>query len=144
MSNATKTEDPADFRIPVVRHFIACERIDTVASSKQYSLIDVIHAIKPFPGAAYPRIHPQLCLFAQMTNGRGSHSCQVQRLFLDDESTNTSNAVVLDIGTDPLIVHGWPILLKNVFFQRPGLYEFRLVCDAQVIAKEPIILRENP
>jgi hypothetical protein len=44
---------------------------------------------------------------------------------------------------DPLIVHGWPIRLKNVLFERPGLFEFRLLCNAQVIGREPITLRES-
>jgi hypothetical protein len=62
----------SDFRIPIVRHLIACERIDTKAGSGQYSLINIIHAIKPLPGAGYPRIQPLLCLFAHLTDGRGA------------------------------------------------------------------------
>lgn len=139
------TTQQFDFRVPVVRHFIACERIDTSADGAQFSLVNVIHAIRPLPGAAYPRIHPQLCLFAQMTDGRGSHSLHLQLVFLDDErSTYTSKPVILDLGNDPLVVHGWPMRLRNLFFERAGLYEFRLMCSGQVIAREPIVLRENP
>ena len=134
------------FRIPVVRHFIACERIDTAAGSAQteYSLHNVIHAIRTLPGVGYPRIHPLLYLFAQMTNGRGSHSFQIQKVLLDDESTYTCPPVILDLGADPLVVHAYPFRLKNIRFQRAGLYEFRLLCDGQVIARETILLREMP
>lgn len=118
---------PPDFRIPVVRHFIACDDIDSKGSGK-YSLPNVVYAIKLLPGAAYPQIHPMICLFAQMTNGRGSHSFQID--------------VVL--GDDPLAVYGWPIRLRNLLFPHSGLYEFRLLCDGQVIAREPILLREIP
>lgn len=135
----------SDFRIPVIRHFIACERIDTKAGSGQYSLINIIHAIKPLPATGYPRIQPLLGLFAHLTDGRGSHPFQIQQVSADyEQSTYTSAPVILDLGKDPLIVHGWPIRLKNVFFPHAGLYEFRLLCDGQVIAREAIVLRENP
>src|SRR5580765_2851706 len=127
----------SDFCIPVVRHFIACERIETAPGSSQYTLTNLIHAIKPIPGAAYPRFHPALALFVQMANGRGTHTFRVQLVFVDDEkSTHTSAPVILDLGNEPLIVHGWPIRLRNILFERAGLYEFRLLCDGQVIARE--------
>jgi hypothetical protein len=135
------------FRMPVVRHFIACERIETAAGGSRYTLANVIHAIKPVPEAVYPCIHPQLSLFVQMTDGRGKLSFRVQLIFLDvldeEKSTHTSAPVILDLGNDPLIVHGWPIRLKNVLFERPGLYEFRLLCGAHVIAREAMVLRES-
>jgi hypothetical protein len=116
----------------------------TPPGGAQYSLVNVIYAIKPLPGLSYPRIHPELWLFVQMTDGRGSHSFRIELIFLDDQrSTYTSGPVTLDLGDDPLIVHGWPIRLKNLLLQRPGLYEFHLLCDGQVIAREPIVLRES-
>ena len=45
---------------------------------------------------------------------------------------------------DPLVVHGWSIRLRNLPFARPDLYEFRLVCDGEVLAREPVRLRETP
>jgi hypothetical protein len=79
-----------------------------------------------------------------MTDGRGRHSFQIQQVFADEEqSTYTSQPVTLDLGNDPLVVHGWPIRLNNVVFQRPGLYEFRLLCGGQLIAHETIVLRES-
>jgi hypothetical protein len=79
----------ADFRIPVVRHFIACEKIETTPGGSRYSLVNVIHAIKPVPGVNYPRIHPEPCLFVQMVNGRGKNTFRVQLVFVDDENRFT-------------------------------------------------------
>jgi hypothetical protein len=89
MPSAIEPEGSLDFRIPAVRHFIACERIETALGSpqKEYSLHNVIHAIRLWGRRIYPHIHPLLSLFAQMTNGRGSHSFQIQKIHLDDEST---------------------------------------------------------
>src|SRR5436309_2509254 len=60
-------------RIPVVRHFIACERIERSPDRRQCSLVNLIHAIRPAPGAPYPRVHPEMCLFVQMSDGQGKH-----------------------------------------------------------------------
>jgi hypothetical protein len=144
MSTVNEPAVPPDFRVPVVRHFIACDAIDSAGRGK-YSLHNVIYAIKVLPGEAYPQIHPMICLFAHMTNGRGSHSFQIDLVFTDDgQSTYTSELVTIDLGDDPLAVYGWPIRLRNLLLPHPGLYEFRLLCDGRVIAREPILLREIP
>src|SRR5262249_34239382 len=128
-------------RIPVVRHLIACERIERSPDRRQYSLVNVIHAIRSLPGAPYSRIHPELCLFLMMTDGQGRHSFQVQLVFLDDETViHTTPPIERDLGPDPLVVHGWPLTLRNVPFPRPGVYEFRLMSDGREIAREPIRL----
>ena len=145
MSNASETGAiPSDFRIPVVRHFIACEGYRRDPGRENYSLINVIHRLTPLPGEGYPRIHPAITLFVQMSDGRGNHSFQVQKVFLDDESTSSTGSVTLDFGNDPLIVHSRPFVLKRVFFPVPGYYEFRLLCNGHVIARETILVRENP
>ncbi len=56
-------------RKPVVRHFIACERIEQSQDGRQYSLINTVHALKLLPGAAYPQILPEIALFVQMSDG---------------------------------------------------------------------------
>jgi hypothetical protein len=68
-------------RVPVVRHFIACERIDRSPDRRQYSLVNVIHAIRPLPGASYPRIYSELVLFLMMTDGQGRHSFSCNSCF---------------------------------------------------------------
>jgi len=109
-------------RMPVVRHFIACERIESSPDRRQYSLVNVIHAIRPRPGAPYPRIHPELCLFIQMTDGPGKHTFQLQLVFLDEDETviHTTPPIERDLGRNPLQVHGWPLTLRNIPFPRPG------------------------
>jgi hypothetical protein len=133
-------------RVPLVRHFIACERVDRSADGRQCSLVNLVHAIQPAPGAPYPRIHPELYLFAQITDGQGQHLFQIQLVLVEGEETliRTTPPISRDLGHDPLIVHGWPIHLRNILFPQAGLYEFRLFCDGQEIAREPILLRPTP
>jgi hypothetical protein len=135
-------------RRPVVRHFIACERVERSQDRRHFTLHRLIHAIRPLPGATYPRIHPELSLFAMMTDGQGRLPFTVQIVMWDDPLVErviyTTATVTLDLGQDPLFVHGWPIRLRNLPFARPDVYEFRLVCDGEVLAREPVRLRETP
>jgi hypothetical protein len=79
-----------------------------------------------------------------MTDGQGTHEFGVELVYWDggtQRSTWTSHRVKLDLGQDPLIVHGWPIRLRNIPFAHPGDYDFVLWCDAEVIARETIHVR---
>jgi hypothetical protein len=93
------------------------------------------------PGAAFPQIHPELFLFALMTDAQGTYEFNVELVYWDSgtqRSIWTSRRVKLDLGQDPLRVHGWPIRLRNLPFARPGDYDFVLWCDSVIISRETI------
>ena len=132
------------FRIPVVRHFIACERIEHAPGRRNVALINLIHAIRPAAGALYPLIRRQLSLYVLLTDGSGRISCQLRLLLIEEKETEiyTTPPLTRDLGPDPLAVIGWPLVLQNVPFPQPGLYEFRLLCAGLEIAREPILLKD--
>jgi hypothetical protein len=134
-------------RLPVIRHFIACERVERSPNGRHYSLINVIHSIRGLPGALFPRIHPELTLFIMMTDSLGSHNFSIQVATWDNEEERSiweTRKATLDMGDDPLKVHGWSFRLRDIWFDRPGLYELRLICNGEIVAREPIRLRESP
>jgi hypothetical protein len=143
MSNSDSPQ--TDFRIPVVRHFIACEKVEKSNDGTLRSLINLIDVIEFAPGKSWPHILPQLCLFARLTDGRGKHSFQIQMVsYPDAESTRTTKSVMMDFEDDPLEIRRCVFRLNNVEFRGPGLYEFRLMCNGREIARESILLREEP
>jgi len=80
-----------------------------------------------------------------MADGSGQFLFSIDIVFVDDEETLFSvPPVTLDLGQDPLAVRGWAKKLTNVVFEKPGLYEFRLLCDNEILAREQILLRECP
>jgi hypothetical protein len=132
-------------RKPIVRHFIACERVEVSPEGRQVSLVNVVYALRPLPDASYPILHPQLWLFAQMTDGQGQFPFSIDMVFMDDEETLFSlPSVTLDLGQDPLAVRGWAKQLTKILFEKPGIYEFRLLCDDEIHAREQVLLRECP
>ncbi len=133
-------------RKPVVRHFIACQKVERSADGRHYSLIHLIHSLRPLPGVSFPLIHPELWLYAVLADGRGELSFSVEMVTwegTEERSIHNTPEVRIDLGQSPLAVHGWPIRLRNLPFLHPGLYEFRLVCEGEVLAREPITMRER-
>ena len=55
-----------------------------------------------------------------------------------EEELFRSRIAVVELGDDPLTVHGWPIVLRELLFQRAGLYEFRVQSEDEVLAQESI------
>jgi hypothetical protein len=131
--------------LPLIRHFLACDEIIISPDGERYSLVNLIHAIRPLPGVTYPRRHPLLCLFVQMTNGRGSHVFRVEFVSGVGPAERTIYATPsrqYDLGNDPLAVLGLPIRLENLSFPAAGQYEFHLICDEEILARTAIELRE--
>jgi uncharacterized protein DUF6941 len=132
-------------RPPIVRHFLACDDIAISADGRQISLTNLIHALRLKPGALFPHVVPQICLFAQLTDAHGDWPITVQlwqpRLYGEDSLLFPAQPRKMSFGSDPLVIHGLPIRLRNIVFPAAGLYEFRLLCDQLLIAREPILVR---
>ncbi len=131
-------------RKPIVRHLIACEKVESFPEKRQYSLQNIIHTICTLPEAAFPQIVPEIDFFVMMTDAQGVHEFAIELVYWESgaqRSTWTSRRVRLDLGQDPLTVHGWPLRLRNVPFPQPGDYDFVLWCGGEVIARETIHVR---
>jgi hypothetical protein len=129
---------------PIVRLFVPCEEIVNAVNGQQVTLNRLVYVIRALPGMPYPRIHPRLCLFALLSNGRGQHRFALEVISGVGPSEQTlyiSPSFVHDLGTDPLAVHGLPIRLNNLPFPRPGQHEIRLLCNGEPIAHQPLELR---
>ncbi|MBX9583896.1 MAG: hypothetical protein K2X87_26655 [Gemmataceae bacterium] len=133
--------------IPEVRHWLACEDVTVSPDGLRHTLVDVFQTIRPQPGDAFPLLHPRTCLYAILTNGRGTHRFAVELVVGvgDAEAVvGTSAVLTLDLGQDPLVIHALPVRLPPIRFDRPGQYEFRLLCGGSPIARELIEVRANP
>jgi hypothetical protein len=95
--------------------------------------------LRPAPGDQYPLEQAELCFLAHLTDGRGVHEFKVRQRFGVGSQAQLvweSQPVTLDLGTDPLHVHGLPVRFRQLRFHHPGQYEFVLVCDG--VELEPV------
>jgi hypothetical protein len=136
-------------RTPVVRHFIACQRAERSPDGRFFTLHKLIQAFRPGPnaGASPAGVDLSLTLFAVVTDGHGQHSFQVKLVTWDpvgNERLLTESArFTVDLGQDPLAVRNLP-MRWTVTLPGPGLYEFRLVSEGEILARETIVWRATP
>lgn len=126
---------------PVVRYFVACRQIDVDPARRHVSLQRLVYKIVRLPGEPFPCICEPFALFALLTNGRGTHELGVELAYFGsgEESTiwHSPNRSV-DLGPDPTVVHGLPIPLRNVIFERAGQYTFHLLCNGQRLTQAEV------
>lgn len=133
---------------PVVRHFLVCQRVryDLDSPEAPYSLLGLLTAIGPEPGTGYPLLHTELWLFAQFQGDAGEDDVWIELVAVDDEGEATAEETTfgpwrLRMPTEG-VVESRAFRLLNVPFATPGVYEFRLRCGPDVLAREPLLLLE--
>jgi hypothetical protein len=130
--------------IPVVRLFAACEEIQMESGSSRISLRNVFHRIVRLPGEPFPCVCEQMALYALLANGRGEHEFQIEMTFLDEGADRLmfqSPSGRVDLGQDPVTVHGLPVPRMRVRFDQAGQYTFHLVCDGRRIGEYHVEVR---
>jgi hypothetical protein len=106
---------------PTVRYFIACERVERVGNSRDYSLTRVIHTLW---APSFPRVLPELWFLALMSEGRGDVSVTIELWHCDDEPERRvggpwTRKTPLSLGQNPLEVHTVPLMVRNVHLRGP-------------------------
>jgi hypothetical protein len=111
-------------------------------SPSKVDLLGIVSAVFTKGEAEYPLLHPRLCVFVQMTNGRGQAELAVH-IRLEETGMLVSGSPTHSVlfGKDPLAVSAMFFNLRNVRFPHPGLYSVELVVSGQVVAREPLLLR---
>ncbi len=130
--------------IPVVRLYAACEEIRIEAGSPKVSLRNVFHRVVRLPGEPFPCVCEQMALYALLANGRGEHVFRVELTSLDEGAERMvfqSPSRQVDLGQDPVTVHGLPISRMRVRFDEAGQYTFHLICDGRRIAEYHVEVR---
>jgi hypothetical protein len=128
---------------PTVRYLILCEDVQTDATnSPRVTLVGLISALRSIEQPPFPLLFPEICVFLQMTECRGSAEGRIEIHYAD------SNAVVfrtrtrtIQFSSDPLEVVGATFRIRNCFFQAPGLYWVQFWYNELMIAQQPLVLK---
>ena len=133
---------------PVVRNLLLCQHIEYDADNlaAPYSLRGLVTALEPEAGDQFPLLLPELWVFFQASGDPGDYQIWIHLVPVDEDGEDSGDETTY--GPCILIVHedvyiesrGWRIL--NLPFTAPGLYEVRLLCGVDVIAREQLLVRE--
>ena len=120
---------------PVVKAFLICDQVIHDAQSGKKTLVGVFHELR---AEQFPAVHPVLWIYANLTDARGKYAFEIR--FFDVER-NT----VLGQGTPPEIRIPGPLQttelsaqLRNIALPGPGIYEFQLLVNGDLIATKAI------
>jgi hypothetical protein len=131
---------------PEVRHFLVCEDVSVAADRHRFTLHNTFQIIRAVSGDEFPLLLDRTCLYAVLTNGRGVHTFSFDLAIVVGGQVvvlGRSAQLTVDLGQDPLMVHGVPVRFPPIRFDRPGQYEFQLLCDGNVIARELFEVRAS-
>jgi hypothetical protein len=123
---------------------VVCEDVaPDPENPNRLTLFRVVHSIRVKVGVSYPVTYPQLCAFAQLTEGRGAGRMRVEVRAADSDGLvyRTPPVEVRFRDNDPLMVHGVTFRVRGVRFPNPGLYWFQLWFDDAVLIQSPVLLR---
>ena len=115
--------------LPTVRHFIACQRLDADPGMRAFSLVNVMYEMAvpgPGPDGVFGVLFREIHLLAQLSGGEGQFGLWVELVRLDDEMLVERADEVAVLMRDKLAVYNFHRTLRNVPFDRPGVFEFRL------------------
>jgi hypothetical protein len=129
--------------IRIVRYFVPCSEIVVAPDRRDVTLRSLIHTVVRVPGESFPCLRERMALYALLANGRGEHEFAVELVYFHEgqEQARRRPGRRIDLGPDPAVVHGLPIPLRNVTFDRPGKYTFYLLCDGRRIAEAHVDVR---
>ncbi len=127
---------------PVVRYLILCEDVrNDPGNSAHITLVGLLSTIRSRATPPFPLIFPEVCVFLQLTECRGSAAIRVELVHADSGQTQFRTPTrTVSFGNDPLALLGLTFRLKNLLFPVAGLYWVQFCYNDRVLAQQPLLL----
>ena len=128
---------------PFVRHMLVCE--DVRGDPNNAHVVNVFGLVSTIVSAdepPFPLRHAELCVYLQVTEGRGTGEGRIVAVHADsDQIAFASSAHAISLGTDPLAVLGIVFRIRDCVFPQAGLYWIQFWYNGKVIASQPLLVR---
>ncbi len=133
---------------PVVRRVIVCRKVEVTdpGPNQAYTVRGVVNSIRPRAGVSFPFREKELWVFIQYADGAGTHrpTLELVRHRLESEEVvSTWSLSPIHLTSRRFAVLSRAHKLRGIPFPEPGIYEFRVRCDANVAGDE-VRLENNP
>ena len=117
---------------PIGQAIVVCDQIITEAQTNKKSLIGTFNTI----GAeAFPMRYLRLCVYAALTNGRGTIPAELRCVCTEDSKTVFACQGSVQF-RDPNQVVEIHFVLNGVPFAKPGVYAFELFCEGEPVLEK--------
>lgn len=124
--------------LPRVHVLVLCNDIEP--SPVDEELFDLKGVRTAIAAPAFAYVHPQLCVYLQMTGheGQASGRAIVYRAETDEEVASTTEDVIEFRGPLDFIHVSWWLL--DCTFPEPGLYYIQIFFDGKLIGERSLVL----
>ncbi|HEY7153859.1 MAG TPA: hypothetical protein VH575_07850 [Gemmataceae bacterium] len=128
--------------LPIVRHLLVCEDlIHDPANPQCVTLVNLIGHIRSPSQPPFPYRRAELCVFVQLTEGRGGGDAWIAVEQADTERTIFRTPTHrVSFGLNPLEVSGVSFRIRKGTFPSPGLYWVQFWYNGKIAAREPLVL----
>ncbi len=128
---------PTSFLRPDVLSLLVCDQILIDRLTGKTSLIGMFSTI----GAPrYPVRHPQLCVFASLTDGRGKTPLELAIVDAEDARPPIVSGTATVEFKDPRAVACLNLHFNGLVFPEPGGYRVQLKCHGELLREARLYL----
>lgn len=123
---------PGDAPHPVLRAMLICDYTIRDAETGKVSIIEIFADVQAMD---FPVLHPALCVYVNVDDAEGKYLMRLDLVRVEDETRLGSGEMQVEVG-DRMRPTELVFELRNIVFDRPGAYQFRVVAnDRHVGAK---------
>jgi len=126
---------------PVVLALLVADNRLLDSQSNQHTIVGVFSQVK---AERFPTMLARLCIYAELTNGRGAQSITIRIVDSDESRPPVINAGVNIEFSDPLDVSQVGFGASGVVFPAPGEYRVQLLSGTTVLMERRLMVFQVP
>jgi hypothetical protein len=128
---------------PFVRHMLLCEGVrKNPTKASKVDVLGLLSTVTAVGSPAFPALLPVLCVYLELTAGRGTGQAHVDCRYADSGNLVFSSPIhVVTFPPDPLAIRGFVFRITDCIFPAPGLYWVQFCYNQKMLAEQPLIVR---
>jgi hypothetical protein len=111
---------------------------------KKVNIFGLVSSIK-VECDVFPIVHPEICVYLHLTEGRGSGEAQIAIVRADSgEASFVGSPHMLTFPSNPLAVKGVAFRILDCVLPEAGLYWVEFRYGGKALARQPLLVRSSP
>jgi len=124
---------------PSVKAILICDDIIHEAITNKKSLIGIFEDVHV---ARFPCRYPRIAVYVNLTDAHGTYRLEIKLASTADGTTIGSGATPEVEIDSPLRTCEFAIKIQNLVFPKPGLYEFQVFANEELLATKSFNVRQ--
>ena len=128
---------------PFIRHMLLCEDVRRDPNNpNKVDVLGLLSTVRAVGEPAFPLHLPVLCVYLEVSGGRGTGQARIDCRQADSGQILFSNpSHALTFSPNPLAVRFLIFRITDCFFAEPGLYWIQFRYNQRILAEQPLVVR---